>query len=184
MRSLFPGAAAVAALSLIGVALLQPAPAAAQWRADRFADRAATAEQPDARPSWRLLRIAKWTTAATALGTGIYGFVLQDDADSRFRELEDLCEVERERCRELEPDGSYADPGLESRYQRIREDYRTARVLLVVSQVALAGSIALFILDLPDDPTPRNVPYEPERLDFGVRSGMDGRVLLEGRWRY
>lgn len=179
MRGLLP-------LSAVGLALVlaaAPEPAAAQWRAVRF-DAPPPAErmaQPDARSPWRPLRLAKYGTAALAVGTGVWGFLVQEDADDAYRALEDRCAEEPDLCRELLDDGSYADPTLEGEYQAIREDYRTARFLLVGSQVVLAASVALFILDLPGDGTEPNIPYEPERLRLGV-GARDGALLLGGIW--
>ena len=176
-------AIARAIIATLSAAVLLAAPLAAQHRIDRFpppAQQAATSSDLDERGFLRPLNLAKWGSAAAAVGAGVWGFVLQDDAEGELRALETLCNAEPQRCRDLLPDGRYADPALERRYSAIRGDYRMARRLLVVSQLALAGSVALFILDLPDDDDPPNIPYDPPvRLDLTP----DGAVELRGTIR-
>jgi len=154
------------------------ADAEAQWRVDRFAQPTVVGT-PSLSDGWNPLAVAKWTTAALAVGAGVYGFIVQADASDDYDALEQFCRDEPDRCRDIAADGGYADIELERRYAQIVADYRTARWLLIGSQVALVGSIALFVLDLGDD-SPSNIPYEPERLDFGV--GADGSVWLGARY--
>lgn len=165
----------VAAALLCAVA----APASAQRLERRFAERPEPAA-PSLLPSIRPLTVAKWSAAALAVGAAVYGFVQQDRADSRYSELEALCATDRTRCRDLTASGAYADPELETRYRSILGEYHTGRNLLIGSQVALAGAIVLFVLDMRDDDATKNVPYDPSRLRLGVRE--DGAVVAGFRY--
>lgn len=162
--------------ALLGAALLAgtAAPLGAQRVVSRFgAEPEQSAESP-------AIEIAKWSTGALAAGAVVSAFLIQGDAEDRYAELERFCRASPDACRELTPDGAYADPALEGRYQGIRDDYRTARLLLIGGQALALGSALLFILDLPRDPQPENVPYEPPELRVGVRP--DG--ALEAGFRY
>lgn len=127
-----------------------------------------------------VIEIAKWSTGGLAAAAGIYAFVLQADAEDRYDALERQCIETPADCRGVTADGAYADPALEARYQDIRGDYRTSRLLLLGAHVLAVGSAVLFIVDLPRGETPENLPYDPPELRVGVRP--DG--ALEARFRY
>ena len=121
-----------------------------------------------------LVEIAKWTAGGLALAAGAFAFAVQHDAEDRYQQLERFCQESPAVCRDLTPDGAYADPALEARWQDIRGDYRESRLLLIGAHALAATSVVLFIVDLPRDATPENVPYEPPALRVGVGAG--GRI--------
>ena len=173
-RALVPGSLH-AALAAVATAMLVASPAAGQRLESRFD----AAGQSDAREN-PVIEVTKWSTGALAAAAGVYAFVLQGDAEDAYEELEAICLTDPELCRGVTENGAYADPALEARYQDIRSDFRRSRLLLVGAHVLAVGSAVLFIVDLPRDETPENVPYEPPSLRVGVRP--DG--ALEAGFRY
>jgi hypothetical protein len=110
--------------------------------------------------SW--VSITKWATLATSIALGAYGFKINTDANDIFDNLEDFCQSDPDNCRSRNPDGSYADPRLESIYQEAVDKDNQARTLLIASQVFFGATVVLFIVDFQKDEGPGNVPYEPE----------------------
>jgi hypothetical protein len=160
-----PGAAQVAAADGWSGAARQPA---------RFAATDGTAQQTaPPRSGWTGLRIAKWSTLVSSVGLATYGFTTNSRADREYRRLEELCKADLPRC-VLDEAGRYADPDLEQRYQEVLDGDRRARTTLIASQVGLASSVLLFIMDLRSDRPPPNIPYEPRGLTFAPRA--DGAV--------
>ena len=127
-----------------------------------------------------VVEIGKWSSGALALAAGAWAFVIQNDAEDRFEALERLCETDPAACATSEGSDEYADPALESRYQDIRQDYRNSRWLLLGAHALAATSVVLFIVDLPRNSTPDNIPYEPPALRVGARA--DGGI--EASFRY
>src|SRR5690606_10514281 len=154
------------------------APAAAQ---ERVPGRFATAEPGEisaipSQPSFRPMRIAKWSTAALTAAVAGIGLVAYTRADDRYRALERTCVEDPDACAERLPNGAYADPQLEAMYQEVLRYDTRARLALIGSQLGLAASVVLFVLDLRDDSTPPNIPYDPRALR--VAPGRDGGVEL------
>lgn len=162
----------------IAVALLAALAAPTRAGAQRIESRFETRALPS--PENPVIEIAKWTTGGLAAAAGVLAFVMQNDAEDRLHELERFCEDSPTVCAQVTPDGAYADPSLEETWQDIRDDYRDSRLLLLGAHVLAVGSVVLFILDLPRDATPENIPYEPPALRVGVRA--DGS--LEATFRY
>ncbi|MBI4545269.1 MAG: hypothetical protein HY703_08745 [Gemmatimonadetes bacterium] len=157
--------------------LLLPAAGAAQQRAQRF--------EPEnrAEKSWSRrvggvppLRFAKWATVAASVASAAYGFSVQHDSDEKFRALEARCQQQPQKCSQRLPDERYQDPELEAMYQDVVRLDRRARMALLASQVGVAASVLLFILDLREESTPPNIPYDPER--FQIQPRADGGVEL------
>src|SRR5690606_20736661 len=165
-------------LVFVPAAALAPvAPVAAQQRApDRFATlepRTVPAVQ-SSRPFLRPLGVAKWTTAALTAAVAGIGVAAYMRADDRYAELERACVENPAACAERLPDGAYADPRLEALYQEVLRYDERARLALISSQVGLAASVVLFLLDLRGDATPPNIPYNPRALR--VAPGRDGGI--------
>ncbi len=129
----------------------------------------ASRKSPNSRPalpaatrfgSWTTT--AKWASLGAAAGFSILGFVLHEQADDRFARLEAACTADPDNCRDLNPDGSYRDPTLESLYQSVVGKDNQARASLIAAQLLFAGSAALFIIDFQRDSGPKDIPYEPE----------------------
>ncbi len=149
--------------------ILFAASASAQLRLDApppiLAERVESNVQ-ETRSAWRPLRIAKWGTLAGAAGAALYGFLESGRADDAYDALENACEQDRTNCLRREPDGAYSDPALEAMYQDVRRLDRHTRTGLIASQVGLAASLVLFLLDLGNDGPPDDVPYRPPRFQF------------------
>lgn len=140
------GEASLAETSTVANAPLAPAPPV-----DRLEDAG--------RRPW--VRIGKWVSLATSLGAAGWGLKAHRDADDRYRSLEADCEADPTTCSARNPDGSFADPALEGRYQSILDLDRRARWALVASQVGVLTSVTLFVLDMRRDREPSVIPYEP-----------------------
>ncbi|HSL69416.1 MAG TPA: hypothetical protein VK864_04200, partial [Longimicrobiales bacterium] len=154
------------------------APARAQWR------ERAPVMQDTVRPSVArgFARVGKWATLTGAAGAAVYGYLANRDADSRYEDLETLCLADPERCADRLPDGSFADPTLEQEYQEILDLDSRARFSLTASQIAMAATIVLFIIDLPRGGTGEDIPYRPPRLQVGNAPG--NRVTVTYRLSY
>lgn len=133
--------------------------------------------------SWTLLGTGKWAALAVSGGTALYGFSLNSQADDLFEQLEAICAIDPASCERRNPDGTFADPELEDLYQQTLGKDRQARTVLIISQVALAAAVVMFIMDLSNRP-PENVPYDPPvsvevqpvgpgRIDVGARVRVD-----------
>jgi hypothetical protein len=127
----------------------------------------------------RPLRIAKWTVLAGSAGAGIWGFVRNARADDLYRELEQTCESDRPRCRDRGPGDVYNDAELEARFQEVRALDRDSHRALLISQVGVAASVVLFLLDLGNVRPPPDIPYVPRGLT--VHTERDGAASLEFR---
>jgi hypothetical protein len=126
------------------------------------------------RSGLRPMRVAKWSVLAVAAGAGVYGFVRNNEADDRFRELEELCQAEQFRCSQRTPDGAYADAQLERMYQDVRRLDGRSHVALLFSQIGVATGVALFLLDLGNSDSPDDIPWVPGALEVRpVRNGVE-----------
>lgn len=119
---------------------------------------------------WSPIRLAKWSTLLAATGAAVYGFMENRTADREYENIERLCEATPSQCATRPGSREYADPALESRYQKIVERDDRAKRALLASQVGLATSVLLFIIDLPEGSTPDDIPYDPRPLRFGMRT--------------
>jgi hypothetical protein len=172
-------------LLCVGLATLA-GQAGAQQRLERFSSLREEVVRPDAPNPGRTIRVAKWATLVAALGSAAYGLSAQHTAGEKYDELELRCQAEPARCQHRNPDGSYTDPDLERLYQEALDRDRASKISLIGSQVGLAASVVLFMLDMRDDDTPRNIPYEPSRfrVGSGERGGTEFRITVPaGRQR-
>lgn len=154
--------------------LVWPAAAFAQLTEQRFATQDTV--RGESRASWRALRVSKWATLLASAGAAGYGFTQNRAADREYEELERDCADAPLACVRSPDSDSYADAALESRYQRIVERDDRARVALLAGQVGVIASVVLFILDLPENTTPDDIPYDPKPLGF--RLGSNGSMQL------
>lgn len=138
---------------------------------------AAQQSRPDSR--WSVLRISKWSLAAASAGAAVYGFTMNQRADSRYEALEGACMADPDVCRGRQADGSYTSAELEARYQEVRRLDRKARNGLLASQVGVAATVVLFIIDLRNARAPDDILYEPKPLQVSPR--RDGGVELRLR---
>jgi hypothetical protein len=118
------------------------------------------------RPSGlRPLRVAKWSVIVAAGSAGIYGFLQNNEADDRFRDLERLCQQQQFRCAARTVRGEYEDTEFEDLYQQVRRlDGRSHKALLF-SQIGVAAGVALFLLDLANSDAPRDIPWVPANVE-------------------
>jgi hypothetical protein len=142
---------------------------------DRATPRVATAGRS---AGIRPIAVAKWSAAAGAAAAAAYGFIRNAEADDLFRDLEEACEAAPAVCALREPDGAYADPGLEAMYQDVLTHDRASRYALVASQIGIAVGVALFLLDLRPE-RPPDIPYEPRRFEIGPAA--DGGLSFRAR---
>ena len=126
-------------------------------------------------PGWSALRVAKWTSLLASTGAAVYGFTQNRVADREYEDIERLCQDEPLSCLTVPGTDQYADPALESRYQSVLQRDDRARLALLAGQVGLAATVLMFILDLPNNSTPADIPYDPRPLRVGV---SNGQVLL------
>jgi len=113
--------------------------------------------------------VAKWSTLAAAVGFGTAGVLVSREADKSFARLVVLCEDDADRCRSLDPDGSYADRLLEDLYQDVVTKDKQARAAFIAAEVSFVASVLLFVVDFQRGGEPENEPYDP---DGGQRSAL------------
>ena len=138
---------------------------------------------PERPPSWSVLRIAKWSTLALSAGAAVYGFTLNSRADALYEDLEQACVADRVTCSLRTPAGAYQSPDLERRYQQVLDRDRGARSALLASQIGVAASVVLFIIDLRNARPPDDIIYEPQTLQVSPRrdGGVELRLTLPSR---
>lgn len=122
-----------------------------------------------------LVSIGKWAALAASIGAGTYGLLAHFDANDKFERLQRICESDSDRCQERTSRGAYADPELENLYQDVLAQDRAAKIALIASQVSIAGSVVLFIMDLGANDAPPNIPYNPKK--FRLLPTGDGAQL-------
>lgn len=114
--------------------------------------------------------LGKWVSLAGTIGVAALGFSAHDEADDRFAALEAFCAADTSRCH-VTDEGTYVDPEAEALFQEVLDNDRQARVYLVGSQIGLAATVTLFILDLRNGGGPENIPYDPETIRLHVEPG-------------
>jgi hypothetical protein len=122
------------------------------------------------------LRISKWSALALTAGAAAYGFTTNRTADANYAELEQLCVSNRLNCARRDGD-AFADADLERRYQDVRTLDSRARTALIASQLGVAATVVLFVIDLRHNRPPRDIPYQPRTLELMPRT--DGGVQLQ-----
>ncbi len=102
-------------------------------------------------------------------------------ADSRYQELDRICQTNPARCLPRLPGGEYTDAELESRYQDVKRMDRRATFGLVGAELGVGAALALFLLDLRHaGREPPDIPYKPPALEVGPSrsGGMELRLQL------
>lgn len=119
----------------------------------------------------------KWITAASAVGFTILAAHQHDVANRSWQQLLDLCRSDNAQCEQL-PDGRYAAADAEALYQQTLYYDHRARQRLIIGQISVLTSAALFILDLRHQSGgPPNIPFHglkvtAEPVGNGARFGM------------
>ena len=158
-------AAAALCLAILAVAVQAPRSAGAQ----ALAAPVASAAPPKAGRGWTAIRVAKWALLGVAAGFGTYALTHSDRADRAYGDLRALCSEEPNAC-EIDG-GRYMGARAESLYRgSVRED-RRAQVGILGGQLALLGSVALFVVDLRNGRGPENIPFPGAGLRRGVVVG-------------
>ncbi len=142
------------ALAAVALALVAARPLAAQSDSGR-------AYTPP------IVHYGKWGAAALFVGFTSLGVIEHDRANSAYDRLTAYC-LNTGPCT-IGADGRYTNPGAESRYQEVVNGDRAARLWLVSGQVALAGTAALFIIELLKEHGTRNIPFNGLLLEPGRR---------------
>ena len=115
------------------------------------------AQTPRQSTSWTPVRIAKWSLLGAAAGLAAYALEHSTAAERANDRLRELCSAEPPRC-QLNG-GVYTDAGAEALFQRVTREDHLARVGIVGGQVALLGSVGLFVYDLRNGRGPGDIPY-------------------------
>lgn len=109
-----------------------------------------------------LVKYGKWGLVAASVVMNLLAREAHQRADEEFAFVREVCGVDRTRCTTL-PNGRYADPVLEQRYQSSLDYDTRARTWLVGGQTALVGAAVGFIWELTRPKgRPDNIPFEPE----------------------
>ena len=130
----------------------------------------ATAQQPAAPPPLvpGIVHHGKWGAAALFVAATGIGLLEHRRANDAFDDLRTLCGTSAQ-C-SIGQDGRYADPVAEAQYQKIVAGDRAARSWFIGGQVALAGTAALFVIELLHARGSPNIPYS----GFIVKPTRDG----------
>lgn len=108
-----------------------------------------------------LLKYGKWVSLAGTIGMGIAAAGAHRSADRYFGQLRQYCLADHARCAQS-PSGNYLDPLAEGYYQRSIVADRRARRWLVGGELALIGTVGLFVWELSrPSHAPGNIPFEP-----------------------
>ena len=114
---------------------------------------------------WTLVRTSKWVLLGGAVGLGAYALHHSMIAAEAYRELRQVCEGDADRCQVS--GGHYSDAGAEALFARSVDADRHAQIGIFGGQVALLGSVGLFIYDLRNGHGPRDIPF-PSKSSVGV----------------
>jgi hypothetical protein len=134
---------------------------------------------PRTHHSWTQATVhyGKWVTAASAVGFTILAAHEHDVANRSWERLLDLCRSDNAQCQQG-ADGRYAVAEAEALYQQTLYYDHRARQRLIVGQVSVLTSAALFILDLRHQSgNPPNIPFHglkltAEPVGDGARFGV------------
>lgn len=141
-----------------------------------FLPAALAAQTPRQPGAWTPVRVAKWALLGAAAGLAAYALEHSTSAERTHDRLRTLCTLEPERCQVQ--GGVYVDSFAEELFQRTSREDHLARVGIVGGQVALLGSVGLFVYDLRNGQGPRDIPYpslaaradpQPRRFSVGLR---------------
>lgn len=127
---------------------------------------------------WRPLSVAKWGMLGLTAVAAVYGLSASLEADGLYDRISAICAADASRCETL-PEGGYADEEVASLARDAGALDERARRGLFATQIGVAATLALFILDLRDSGPPPNVPYVPPQLRVGI--GRDGALRIAGR---
>lgn len=132
------------------------------------------AQTPKQHATWTPVRVAKWALLGAAAGLAAYALEHSTAAERTNDRLRALCTDEPERCQLR--GGVYVDAFAEQLFLRTEREDHLARVGIVGGQVALLGSVGLFVYDLRNGRGPRDIPYP----SLASRAGPPPRRVIVG----
>lgn len=111
-----------------------------------------------------VVHYGKWLSAASAVGFTLLAAHEHDTANRSWQRLLSLCRQDNAAC-QVGADGRYATYQAELLYQETLYYDRRARHRMIVGQISVLTSAALFILDLHHGSgSPPNIPFHGLRL--------------------
>lgn len=130
----------------------------------------------------RPIAVAKWTALAGTVAAAVYGYRENRQADTRFDQLDRLCQEQPDRCQARTASGAYQDAELEARFQEVKRLDHRAALGLVGAEVGVAAALTLFLLDLHHaSGNPPDIPYHPPRIQLVPRPDGVGLRIRTGR---
>ena len=109
-----------------------------------------------------LVHWGKWGAVGLSLTLHLLAVSANSQANQAYTTLQRSCAFDPSLC-DLTSDGTYAHPGSEALYQESLHQDRRARAFLLSGEVALLGTVALFVIDLTHHKgPPPNKPFNPE----------------------
>ncbi len=130
----------------------------------------------------RPIAVAKWTAAAGAVAAAVYGYHENRQADTRFDQLDRVCQEQPDRCQGRTASGAYQDADLEARFQEVKRLDHRAALGLVGAEVGVAAAVTLFLFDLHHAAgNPPNIPYHPPRIELLPQPDGVGLRIRTGR---
>lgn len=122
-----------------------------------------------------VVHYGKWLSAASAVGFTLLAAHEHDTANRSWQRLLDLCRQDNAAC-QVGADGRYAAYQAELLYQETLYYDRRARRRMIVGQISVLTSAALFILDLRHGSgSPPNIPFHG--LEVTAEPAGDGARL-------
>lgn len=146
--------------------LISAALMAAAAGAPRLVAQDSLAPAPRTSQHWTrpVVHYGKWLSAASAVGFTLLAAHEHDTANRSWQQLLDLCRQDNTAC-QVGADGRYATYQAERLYQQTLYYDRRARHRMIVGQISVLTSAALFILDLRHGGGgPPNIPFHGLRL--------------------
>lgn len=141
-----------------------------------LAGQSAQAQQPVVSSSPPLIKYGKWATLAASVAMNLLAAEAHNKADDAFHVITLACVQSTANCATL-PDGRYADPFLEQKFQESLHHDRSARRWLIGGETALVGTAVMFIWELTRSKTrPDNIPFEPQVGERNGRTTVGFRV--------
>ena len=104
----------------------------------------------------------KWAGAGLSLTLHLLAVSANSKANDAYSSLQTACAIDNSLC-DAGADGSYTNPKTAALYQESLHQDRRARAFLVGGEVALLGTVALFVIDLTRHKgPPPDIPFDPE----------------------
>ena len=119
--------------------------------------------------SWTTVRVAKWALLGGAVGLGWFALRHSRVAEQSYTALRQRCYTIEDACTVF--NGKYQDAESEALFLSAVAADRRAQFGIYGGQVAVLGSVGLFIYDLRNDTGPSDIPFPAKRA-----IGVGGRI--------